>query len=235
MRITTILSCILLLLAVSTPSALQAIENPVVDLGTGYAMEGSRVVDVHTSNSGDVLTIVGKVVGFKDPFSDLDPMDPTKEYTYVYSGLVSSGTAVSGSGSFIFYTTPYAGGELKIYCDTAQNADFANQSTFSDGDMILSADLSNTILETKSFNCAGNHNSDFVFTGGSLFNRVSDNGNGFTGIVTGLFSVCASAVEPDRQAEGYFGRSDTKMDVDPPVAVNPLRWGEIKKELRPGR
>lgn len=210
-----------------------AIVNPVVDFGSGYAFEGNRLVGDQTSDAGDVMTIVGFVADFNDPFDDLDANDPTKQYTYVYRELVSAGTVVSGGGSFIFYDTDYSGGILEVYCDdvaTGTAADYANPSTFADGDMILQADLMAFHIATKSFNCSGNQNADLSFTGGSLFNRVSTAGVGWDGIITGLFSVCASVVPDDLEALGYFGLSDTKIDVDCPVPVTPSTWGGIKRQ-----
>lgn len=218
-----------LALAAAAPMASAAIVNPVVDFGSGFALEGTRLVDDQTSTAGDVLTIVGFVADFNEPFDDLDPNDPTKEYTFVYSGLVSQGTVVSGGGAFIFYDTQYTGGTLRVYCDTNLNADYANPGTFADGDMILEASLSDFLTSTKSFNCSGTLNTDLQFIGGSLFNRVSLGGIGFDGIATGLFSVCNSFVDDPREAEGYFGLADTKVDVIEPVPVEQKSWGEIKK------
>lgn len=217
-----------LTLAAWAPAATAAIVNPVVDFGSGYAMENGRPVDDPTSTPGDVLTVVGHVVAFNEPFDDLDPNDPMQEYTYVYSDLISLGTVVSGGGSFIFYDTDYAGGVLRVYCDTAMNSDFANPATFMDGDMILEASLSNFHISTKNFNCAGNQNADLLFTGGSLFDRVSVGGVGFDGIITGLFSVCNEQV-PDALENMYFGLSDTKIDVNPPTPVENRTWGQLKR------
>jgi len=218
-------------LALGVPAS-AGIVNPVVDLAPGYAMENGRAVGDHTSTAADTLCIVGFVADFNEPFDDLDPNDPTREYTYVYKGLISQGTVVSGGGSFTFYDTDYSGGVLEIYCDPAQNADYADKSTFQDGDMILAAGLSDFRISTQSFNCSGSQNANLVFTGGSLFNRVSDDGVGFDGVITGAFSVCASAVHADRQAEGYFGLSDTKVDVSPPVPTEDRSWGSIKNSPR---
>jgi len=221
-----------LLTVVVAGGAFAGVVNPVVDFGSGFALENGRTVDNHVSVAGDTLMIVGHVVAFNQPFDDLNPNDPAKEYTYVYKGLVSLGTAVSGSGSFVFYDTEYSGGTLEIYCDTAMNSDFAVPATFMDGDLILAASLSGFVISTKSFNCSGTQNSFMTFTGGSLFNRVSAGGTGFSGITTGLFSVCASFVDVPRQAEGYFGLSDSKVDVDISVPAERKTWGEIKRDSR---
>jgi hypothetical protein len=210
--------------------AAHAFVNPIVDFGSGYAVEDARVVDDHTSTAGDTLTIVGHVVQFQDPFDDLDANDPTVEYTYVYSGLISAGTVVSGSGMFAVYDTDYAGGILRIYEDPAQNSDFANPATFADGTMILEASLSNFRLTTLAINCSGNQSGSFQFTGGTLFDRVSAGGIGYEGIIAGLFSVCSSLVPSAQQTQGYFGLSDSKLDIDPPTPTRKSSWSRIKTQ-----
>ena len=215
--------------ALLAPAAsMAAFVNPIVDLGTGYAVENGRLAGDHTSTSGDALTIVGHVVQFQEPFDDLDPNDPALEYTYVYTGLVSAGTVVAGSGLTAVYDTDYAGGTLRIYADPAQNADFANPATFSDGTAILELDLSNFHLKTLAINCSGNQSASFQFTGGTLFSRVSSGGVGYEGVIVGLFSVCSNLVPSAQQAQGYFGLSDSKLDIDPPVPTEKQSWGRIK-------
>lgn len=211
----------------AAPLTAAAVVNPVMDFGSGYALEGTRVVGDQTSTAGDQLLIVGHVVQFQDPFGDLDPNDPTKEYTYVYSDLTSQGTIVTGGGSFIFYDTAYNGGVLRVYCDPAMDSDFANPASFANGDLILEAAVTNFSTSTRSFTCSGNQNAEITFTGGSLLSRLA----GFQcGIITGLFSVCTSQVPAARQAEGYFGLSDTKIDVDCPVPSENSTWGRIKTQ-----
>jgi len=197
-------------------------QQEIIDLGPGYAVEGSRVVDTHISTAGDSLTIVGHVIAFRNPFLDLDPNDPAKEYTYVYRGLVSQGTTNLFN---VIFTTNYSGGVLEIYCDTAQDADFADKTTFMNGDMILSATLLNFTTVTKTSNVSGSQNADIAFTGGSLVNRLV----GCTSaIITGAFSVYNGFVPAAQQAQGYFGFSDTKIDAQCPTPVDASSWGRIK-------
>lgn len=200
------------------------IVNPVVDFGPSCAIEGSRTADDHTSTADDELCIVGKVVQFQAPLGSLDPNDPTKEYTYIMDGLISAGTTGGP-----FYSTQYNGGTFRIYCDDSPDADatYADKSTYTDGDCILEGSFSSFVIDTNTFTCAGAQNGTFQFTGGTLFNLVSDGGVGFTGINTGLFSVCSSQVP----GAGCFGLSNTKLDVDAPVAVEAKTWGEMKKQF----
>jgi hypothetical protein len=212
-------------LVMALSGAAGAYVNPVVDFGAdSYAREGTRVVLDYTSTAGDVLTIVGKVVDFNDPFADLDPNAAGVEYTYIMTGLVSMGTAPLSPP----YPTNYAGGTFRIYEDTSPDADFANLATFQDGTLILEGAFSG--FHTTAISRSGTQNSDFQFTGGSLFSRVSQYGVGFIGINTGLFSVHTDFVPLDQQNQGYFGMSDTKLDVTQAVATEPSTWGRIKNQ-----
>ena len=74
----------------------------------------------------------------------------------------------------------------------------------------------------------GTQNADFQFTGGTLFNRVSQFGVGFIGVNTGNFSVSTMFVPQTQRNQGYFGMSDTKLDVTQPVATESSTWGRIK-------
>jgi hypothetical protein len=208
-----------------------AFVNPIVDFGTGYAMEDARVAGDNTSTAGDALLIVGHVVDFNDPFADLDANDPAVEYTYVYRNLVSLGTVVAGSGLTTVYTTDYSGGVLEVYADPSMDSDFADPATFMNGTLILQASLSGYRLTTLAINCSGNQTAALQFTGGSLFSRVSVAGMGNTGVAPGLFSVCTGQVPSVQQGQGYFGLSDTKLDMEPPVPTEQRSWGQIKQGL----
>lgn len=219
-------------LAVLVAAPALAFVNPIVDFGTGYAKEGTRLVADQTSTAGDILLIVGRVVDFNAPFDDLDANDPAVEYTYVYKNLVSAGTVVSGSGLTSVYNTDYSGGILEIYADPSKDSDFANPATFMNGTMILQASLAGFHVTTLAINCSGNQSAGFEFIGGSLFARVSAGGNGFGGLAPGLFSVCTGQVPVAQQGQGYFGLSDTKLDLDPATATEPRTWGQLKQGLR---
>lgn len=216
-------------LALGTAGAYAAIVNPVVDFGESYAKEGTRMAGDHTSTAGDMLTIVGKVVDFNDPFADLDPNAAGIEYTYIMTGMLSQGTLPPPS-PFVQYVTNYSGGTFRIYEDDTPDADFASQATYTDGTMILEGAFAGFRTETLSISPSGNQNSDFQFTGGTLFNRVSQGGVGFLGIDTGSFSVHTMFVPLAQRNQGYFGMSDTKLDVQPPVATEPTTWGRIKSQ-----
>lgn len=201
-----------------------ALTNPVVDFGyPSYAREGTRTTGDHTSTVGDMLTVVGMVVAFNDPFADLDPDVPGIEYTYIMTGMVSQGTVLAGT-----YNTNYAGGTFRIYEDTTPDADFGNLASFQDGALILEGAFSG--FHTATRNTTGSQNADFQFTGGTLFNRVSQSGVGFIGVNTGNFSVSDTFVPVTQRDQGYFAKSDTKLDVTQPVATESSTWGRIKNQ-----
>ena len=163
MRYQTLLMAALVL--VLAAPAWAEVTNPVIDFGISYAKEGTRTVGVQESQAGDVLTIVGPVVQFQEPFGDLDTNDPNVEYTYIMDGLVSLGTTVQSGGTMFSYTTYYDGGTFRIYCDDTPDADFADMSTFTDGTLILEGTFSGFHIVTYSFTCSGTQNADIQFTG----------------------------------------------------------------------
>jgi hypothetical protein len=215
-------------LAVPVSAAQAAITNPVLDFGVSYAKEDGRLANDLTSTAGDTLTIVGKVVQFNDPFADLDPNDPAVEYTYIMTDLVSQGSVVNGP----YWLTNYSGGFFAVYCDSTPDADFADMTTFTDGTLILQGTFTgfHTNVRTSGI-CSGNQNADFQFTGGTLFDRVSDVNNvGYLGTNTGAFTVCATIPPTQQQQQGYFAASDTKLDVIAPVPTERKSWGSIKSK-----
>lgn len=222
MLLTAMLSAALLM----TLSGLgAALTNPVVVFGSAsYAREGTRGAGDQTSTAGDVLTIVGQVVAFNDPFADLNPNAAGVEYTYIMTGMMSGGTTPPPP----YYLTNYSGGTFRIYEDTSPDADFANLATFQDGTLILEGAFSGFHIWTTTL--GGHQDSDFQFTGGSLFSRVSQYGVGFIGTDTGTFSVSSTIVPQARRDQGYFGESNTKLDVTNPVATEPSTWGRIKNQ-----
>ncbi len=203
-----------------------ALTNPVLDLGDGYATEGSRAPGVRTSVAGDTLTIVGHVIQFNDPLQDLDANDPNVEYTYILSGLASGGS----TSDALYYNTNYGGGFFQVYCDSSLNADTADRSTFTDGTLILEGTFSGFVakLRISPSSCAGSINSDLQFTGGTLFSRLSQSGVGFAGLLTGAYTACTSEVPTAQQNQGYFGLAKPKIDVTPPTPTVPTTWGHLK-------
>jgi len=225
----TLVAVLLCVLAVPVLNA--GIENPVVDFGLGYGKEGLRATNDHTATPGDGLQIVGVVVDFNEPFDDLDP-NGANEYTYVISGLTAVSTTITPAGSFTFYDTDYTSGSFAIYEDATPDADFSNLATFSDGTLIIEGDFDDfaTHTENNPFtgDCAGDQNGGFQFTGGTLFNRVSDSGTGFVGVSQGSFGICDENVPDPQEGQGYFGFSNAHVNTNPPTPVEIMTWGQVK-------
>jgi len=222
---------------VLSSAAFAQIDPTIIDMTSGYACEGTRAAGDNTSTVGDALVIVGTIpvlpdgIGFFSPFADLNSSG--KEYTYVYDGLTSTGTVTVPLGPFFQYTTDYSGGSLRIYCDDPAAggytpADFADKATFGDGECILEMSLADFRIVTDTISCAGNQNANVTFTGGTLLSRLAGCPGG---VITGLFSACSAQVPSARQAEGYYGLSDTKIDPNCPVPVEETTWGSIKLKL----
>jgi hypothetical protein len=227
MKRTAILTAVLSL-ALLPALAGAAVVNPIMDFNEGYAAEGARTNGDHTSNIGDELVIIGFVEAFNEPFDDLDPNDATKEYTFVYSGLISGGTVAVPLGPFTQWTTDYTGGTIRVYCDPAMDADYSNPASFANGDMILEGTFSSFSVETDNtdglLGCSGNVGGSVLFTGGSLSGRLD---GACEGAIVGQFSVCSVTYNPPAGFVG-FGSGQTKLDANCPTPVENKTWGAIK-------
>jgi hypothetical protein len=205
-----------------------AVVNPIIDFGLGNATEINgatvRVSGDHISTPGDTLEIYGLVVQFNDPFGDLDPNDPTQEYTFVICGVSLGTTSISTTRN-----TSYTDATVRVYCDPAMNANPADKTSYTDGTLILEGSFNaggpsepalSTMTRTTSPAGSISHRG-FLPTGGTLAGRL----NGCTGVlVTGAFSMSA----PTPPA-GYFATGDTKLDVECPVPAEPSTWGKVKR------
>jgi len=130
----------------------------------------------------------------------------------------------------------YAGGTMSIYLDPAPDADFANTSTFRDGELVLQAQLQETGItdDDPQENCPMYDDQPDVhwycaFTGGSWFYRVVSRGNGLTGIGKGELPGHYPELVPEAlRALGYVLRIDGSLDIVGPVATQPVTWGHVK-------
>ena len=81
------------------------------------------------SPAGNTLHAVMGVSLFCGPLAGLDPNDAANEYTVVWTGLTSGGTATSAFGtSGTKYTTVYLGGTWKLYKGAIDARNYANVS-----------------------------------------------------------------------------------------------------------
>ncbi|HTK31153.1 MAG TPA: hypothetical protein VL332_04260 [Candidatus Saccharimonadaceae bacterium] len=204
--------------------------------GNGFAWETPANPVNNVSPAGNQLTCVGLVTLFCSPFTDLDPADPSTEYTFVLSGLSNAlATNVQVFGTTTIWTTNYGSGVFSVYAGSPRNApselampinppNATVPANYQDGTAILSGTLANfsvQITKTGSNPANGSFRSDYEFTGGTLFSRVSGTG---TGLLSGLWSV-------NSLPTGYSAHPDGKFD-NPPTATRGSTWGMIKQLYR---
>lgn len=202
------------------------IVNPVIDWSgpESQAYEPGFVMPF-TSTSGAQLTVVGKIQLFQAPLAGLNAADPTKEYTFVFDQLTSTGTVDNGAT----WKVVYNGGRFRIYEDANPNRNYGTNppnatspSTFLDGVLVLEGTFSNFITNSNKFNPGGNYNADLVCTGGREFPLVSCAGQGFTGYMQGVWNRTGALT-------GYIRSCDGKIDLfDCPVPVQGSTWGRVK-------
>lgn len=206
--------------------------QPIIDWGPncfGYETDYSG----HISNAGSELTILGSIDTFFAPFGDLDPN--TVEYTFVFDGLVSLGTVVTGG---VIFETDYAGGAFRIYADSVGNYDFGVNppngtapSTFEDGELILEGFLQNFHVVLSDFGlppgATGSFTADWEFTGGSLYDRVV----GCYGPMLGNWTDDTDVVT---LPAGYTSHTDGKFDLEDcrPTGTEDSSWGSVKRLFR---
>jgi len=228
-----ILSALLLGAFVSAP----AFAGPVIDWDPAYVYGPGASATVVIP--GAELRGVGIVSMFDGPLGFLDANDPTKEYTFVFRGLIANPTVVSGPPAFTFYTTNYNGGIIELYEGSPRNSSFAPNpenaivpSTFQDGTLLLSGIFTSFYTQTNNFTASksGNMEGNILWNGGSLLS-VFNGGNGepCPGLFTG--GITWSTL-PGVGIEGYVFRHDGKIDLNCPTASSPSTWGKMKAQYR---
>lgn len=214
----------------------------------GFAYETNYTPATYNSAAGSVLSIVGQVSYFCSPMAALDPNDPTKEYTFYITGLVSMGTQVFGPfGGTTFYETDYntAGASWEIHEGSPENAPTSTTpmpalpsvlipSTFIDGPVVLSGILLpngtnlgfHTSVSANGSNINGSFLSDYMAQGGTFFAAVGDGRAVFQGnwCVVPQPTGCVPAT--------YSAHPNGKWDTPPTTATTKSTWGSIKQLYR---
>jgi len=217
------------LLVVASTSA--AIASPIIDWDPAYFWEAGATPI--SSSPGGQMYIVGTISAFGGPLAFLNANMPAKEYTFYVSGLTSTGTVPM----IPFYVTAYTGGTIEVYEDGTPDAVFdpnppnANvPSTFTDGTLILSGNLSNFNTQTNTItpHQTGNAEGNITWTGGTLIGLLS---NGVGGTCPALFTG-GLTWSPDVNIPGYLFRHDGKIDDECPTPTTPSSWGRIKTLYR---
>ena len=222
--------------------------------GDAWAYETAYTPATFSSAPGSQLTVVGIVSLFCEPFASLHPLDPNKEYTFVWDGLTTSaGTLTQSIGSTAKkYTTVYQGGSFRIYEGTPRNAPTAATlpplpaggvvpDAFVDGTLILSGDmepLTVIVNKTSSGTYNGSVKGNYHATGGTFYDQV---GSG-TSLIDGLwYPVPASNPDPPAPLgtgllpAGWSAHPNAKWDkpaFTPPVPALPATWGKLKSIYR---
>lgn len=232
MRKLTVLMCALLLSGALLGPAGAA--GPALDWDPMFTWEPGATAT--NSPLGGQFFGVGIISDFNPPFDDLDPNDPTKEYTFYIQGLVSQGTVSYGVPGQQFYTTDYSGGTFALYEGTPRNSSFAPNppnaivpSTFVDGTLLLSGNFTSFQTQTNDFTSfqVGAIEGEINFTGGTMLDRTMRGGQPCPGLFTGGATWRPSILIP-----GYIFRHDGKLDLNCPVPVQTGSWGKVKAQYR---
>lgn len=202
----------------------------------GFAYETSYNVATHMSAPGSILSIVGHVSYFCFPMAALDPSDPTKEYTFYITGLVSAGTVVP-FGSF--RSTDYAGGTWEIHEGSPENAPLDGSmpalpsvlvpSTFIDGPVVLSGTFSsfNVSLDATAAVQSGSFIANYQATGGSFYPQVGDGTAIFQGVWCAKPAASGGCVPAT-----YTAHPNGKWDPPATTPTSRSTWGSIKQLYR---
>lgn len=218
-----------------------------------FAYETAYTPATFTSAAGSQLTVVGIVSLFCSPLQDLDALASDTEYTFIWDGLVSQGTATRTRGTSTTFTTKYLGGGFRIYAGALHNAPTYGAlptlpafgvvpETFGDGTLILSGVMTDSLYVYLSRTSTGTFTSSFRAnyrcTGGTLYDQV---GSGIS-LIDGAW-IPVPATNPDPPAPlgtmllpaGWSAHLNGKWDKPtfiPPVAAVPSTWGKIKSMYR---
>jgi hypothetical protein len=221
--------------------------------GNAWSYETAYTPATFSSASGSQLTVVGAVSLFCGPFIGLNPLDPVKEYTFIWDGLTSQGTTTQVvSSTTTRYITQYLGGNFRIYEGPSRNAPTALElpslppagvvpGAFVDGTLILSGAMDPlTVTVTRSgsvtYTYSGNFRANYHATGGAFYNQV---GNA-TNLLSGAWCpVPASNPTPASPLNftcqlpaGWSAHPNGKWDMPLSVPALPSTWGTIKSMYR---
>lgn len=203
----------------------------------GFASETGPYSN-YTSTAGNVMTNYIGVTLLCGPLGALNPNDPAKEYTMVWSGLVSSGTTTGAFGSGgTKYTTVYTGGSFALYEGPVNARAYTNLTVpapgvagpnYSDGTVLLSGSIDSltTLVTQSSFgNVNGSFRGKYKITGGTYANQFC-NGHSVAALMDGLWY-------PVGPPAGYIAQDNGKFDgPDCTTPVVPTTWGKIKTLYR---
>lgn len=209
-----------------------------------FAYETNYTAATFNSAAGSQLNVVGIVSVFCSPLNGLNPSDPAKEYTFIFTNLTSAGTVTTPlAGGSTRYQTNYGNGTFALYEGSPRNAPTAAggmppnppnadvPSKFTDGTLILSGTLTNFITTITKFSTgtySTSFRSDYQFTGGTMYNLVSNTG---TGLLSGVWCAAGSSTGLCTLPAGYSSHPNGKFD-QPTTNSQSSTWGAIKQLYR---
>jgi hypothetical protein len=207
-----------------------------------FAYETNYNAATIVSAVGSQLTVVGIVSQFGGVFASINATDPTTEYTFILSGLTSTGT----TGTTVKRTT-YTGGTFEIYRDSPRDAPTAAggmppnppvagavPDRFTDGTLVLQGTLSGfstTINQFPGGTYAGSFRADYAFTGppGPMYNQVA----GITCLLGGNWCAKGTSGGLCNIPTGYSAHPNGKWDGPSQTTEVPAStWGSIKQLYR---
>ena len=167
-------------------------------------------------------------------------LDPTKDYTFYITGLISAGTGHVFFSGTDYYDTDYAGGTWEIHQGAIQDAPTAAggmpalpsslvPSTFINGTLLLSGTFSSfhvSVTKSGSSPPNGSFLANYAASGGLHFPQV---GNG-TALFQGLW--CVTMKPTGCTPLTYSAHPDGKWDLTPTTFAPHSTWGMVKQLYR---
>ena len=203
----------------------------------GFSYEGPAPYTNYTSPAGNVLTNVIGASLLCGPLGALNPLDPLKEYTMVWSGLVSSGTVTVPIGTGFKKTTVYTGGSFALYEGPVNARSYTNLTVpapalalpnYTDGVVLLSGaidSLTTLIVKSPLGTINGSFRGKYRVLAGPYATAFC-NGHMGAGLLDGLWN-------PVNPPAGYTSQNNGKLDgIDCTTVVVPSTWGRLKAIYR---
>ena len=221
--VTTLFLAACALVAVPTATRAQSLLFDYV----GFDYEDPKAPGSQFGDAGNGYVGLGTVPFL---FTPLVTNTTLNEYTYVMSGLASTGFVTVGPYRVINYSS----GTIKIYEDAKAGgtaADFGTlppntvaPPTFVDGTEILVGSLTNFQFAVDNSNGTGSFEAVFTVIGGTQFAN-------FAGQVAG-WTFAGSTGNALNIPEGYAHQIDGQTFLNAPVNVKRTTWGRLKAGYR---
>lgn len=206
-----------------------------------FAHETAYNTTTFISSPGSQMTVVGLITQFGPALPFLNANDPNKEYTFVFSGLISAGTIVSLNGPTTLYDTDYDSTKVatfEIYEGTPRNspdtpAEWAaypfdgTPDLHTDGTLILSGELCgfHTNIAKTGTIVSGSFRSNYKPTGGTLYPFIA----GTEGLLGGNWCAHTTGCRPANYTAHPNGKFDATGATTPSMRST---WGRLKQIYR---